>query len=70
MGAWRKTVLKWEGIGNVRRLFSKVSIPFLGRLPDDIGIEREASRFHFPAVACVIISILLTLILSLLAKKW
>jgi hypothetical protein len=38
------------------------SIPWLGRLPGDIRIERENFRFYFPLVTCL----LLTLALSLL----
>jgi len=50
-------------------IVSKVQIPFLGRLPGDIRIEKEGFRFYFPIVTCIIISILLTLILALLAKR-
>ncbi len=32
------------------------SLPTLGRLPGDIVIERENSRFYFPIVTCIIIS--------------
>jgi hypothetical protein len=34
----------------------------LGRLPGDITIKGENSRFYFPIVTCLIISALLTLI--------
>ena len=47
----------------------KVRIPYLGRLPGDIRIEKEGFRFYFPIVTCIIISILLTLILVLLYRK-
>lgn len=36
------------------------SIPWLGRLPGDIVIERENFRFFFPVTTCVLISLLLT----------
>ncbi len=41
------------------------SFPWLGRLPGDIVIERENSRFYFPIVTCILISLLLTGILWL-----
>lgn len=34
----------------------------LGRLPGDITIKGEHSRFYFPIVTCLIISAVLTLI--------
>jgi hypothetical protein len=36
------------------------SIPWLGRLPGDIMIERENFRFYFPVATCVLLSLLLT----------
>ena len=36
------------------------SIPWLGRLPGDIVIERENFRFYFPGTTCVLLSLLLT----------
>jgi len=47
----------------------KVRIPFLGKLPGDIRIEKDGFRLYFPIVTCIIISILLTLILLLLRRK-
>jgi hypothetical protein len=40
----------------------------LGRLPGDIVIERENSRFYFPIVTALIISVVLSLILWLLNR--
>ncbi len=40
----------------------------LGRLPGDIVVERENSRFYFPIVTCVIISVVLTLIMWLFRR--
>jgi hypothetical protein len=37
-------------------------LPTLGRLPGDIVIERGNSRFYFPIVTCVVISIVLSLV--------
>ena len=38
-------------------------IPWLGRLPGDIHIERDGFRFSFPLTTCLLISGLLTLLL-------
>ena len=36
------------------------SIPWLGKLPGDILIERENVRFYFPLTTCILLSLLLT----------
>jgi len=36
------------------------SIPWLGKLPGDISVERENFRFYFPIVTCILISVVLT----------
>ena len=36
------------------------SIPWLGKLPGDIAIERENLRFYFPLVTCVLLSVLVS----------
>ena len=43
-------------------------IPFLGRLPGDIRIERENFSCSFPIVTCLLVSLILTLILNLIAR--
>ncbi len=40
-------------------------IPWLGRLPGDIAVERPNFRFYFPVVTCIALSLLLTGILWL-----
>jgi hypothetical protein len=42
------------------------SLPRLGRLPGDIVIERENSRFYFPIVTCIVISGVLSLVMWLI----
>lgn len=37
------------------------NLPRLGRLPGDIVIERENSRFYFPIVTCIVVSVVLSL---------
>lgn len=41
------------------------SIPWLGRLPGDIRIERENFRFYFPLTTCLILSVVVSLVLWL-----
>ena len=42
------------------------SVPWLGKLPGDISIERESFRFYFPITTCVLLSLLLTGIIWLI----
>jgi uncharacterized protein HemY len=44
-------------------------IPFIGKLPGDIAIERKNFNFYFPITTCIIISIILSLVFWLLGKK-
>jgi len=43
-------------------------LPWLGRLPGDIAIERENFRFYFPIGTSILVSILLTLIVWLFRR--
>lgn len=43
-------------------------IPWLGRLPGDIVIERENVRFYFPVVTSIVISIILTLLATVFRR--
>lgn len=36
------------------------SMPWLGKLPGDIVIERENFRFYFPIMTCILLSLVLT----------
>ena len=40
-------------------------IPFLGKLPGDISIERENFKLYFPVATSILISVLLSLIIFL-----
>ncbi len=40
-------------------------IPFLGRMPGDIVVQRENFTFYFPVVTSVLLSVILTIILNL-----
>lgn len=45
-----------------------VRIPFLGKLPGDIYIERGNTKFYFPLATSIVVSIVLSLILLLISK--
>ena len=38
-------------------------LPFIGKLPGDIAIEKKNYSFYFPVTTCIIISIILSFIL-------
>ncbi len=44
------------------------SIPWLGRLPGDIVIETENGRFYFPLATSILVSVVLSVVLTLLAR--
>jgi hypothetical protein len=44
------------------------SIPFLGKLPGDIRIERPGFRFYFPLTTCLLLSAAISALLFLIAK--
>ena len=39
------------------------SVPWLGRLPGDVRIERGNVRFYFPIMTCLLLSLALSLVL-------
>jgi len=41
---------------------------WLGRLPGDIRIEKGNTRFYFPVVTMIIISVLLTLLINIIKR--
>ncbi len=45
-----------------------LKVPFLGRLPGDIRIEREGFSLSLPIVTCIVLSILLTIVLSVVSR--
>ncbi len=44
-------------------------IPFLGRLPGDISIDRGNVHFYFPVVTSLLLSLVLTLLLSVFFRR-
>ena len=47
------------------QLFSKIGF---GKMPGDIVVESERSKFYFPIVTCLIVSIVLSVIVWLMQK--
>ena len=43
-------------------------IPFLGRLPGDISIQKDRFSFYFPITTCIIISIVLSILFAISRK--
>ena len=41
---------------------------WIGRLPGDIRIENENSRFYFPITTMIILSILITIVVNIIKK--
>lgn len=44
-------------------------IPFIGRMPGDISIQKKNFGFYFPITTCIIISIVLSLLSWLFGRK-
>jgi hypothetical protein len=44
-------------------------IPFIGKLPGDISIEKENFRFYFPIATSIILSIVISLLLYFI-NRW
>lgn len=45
------------------------NIPWLGRLPGDIIIQKKNFTFYFPLATCIIISLILTLLFWIFGRK-
>ena len=55
------------GVGTLIVIGPKV--PWLGRLPGDILIQRERTTFYFPLTTSILVSLLLSFVLWLLGKR-
>ncbi|MFH0789998.1 MAG: DUF2905 domain-containing protein [Candidatus Omnitrophota bacterium] len=55
------------GLGIIFVLMNK--IPFAGKLPGDICIQKKNFTFYFPLTTSIILSVILSLILWLWPKK-
>jgi hypothetical protein len=45
------------------------TVPGLGRLPGDISIERGNFRFYAPIATCLLLSLVLTIVLNVVARR-
>ena len=43
-------------------------IPFLGKLPGDLMIQRGSFRLFIPVVTCIIISLVLTILINIVLR--
>jgi hypothetical protein len=55
------------GVGVILMLAGRV--PWLGRLPGDIYVERGHWSFYFPLMTSIIVSVLLTLLFWLFGRR-
>jgi hypothetical protein len=55
-------------VGLIMTFAPRLRIPFWGRLPGDIRIEREGFSFYFPIVTCIVLSVLLTIVLNMIGR--
>ena len=55
------------GVGLFLVFFQK--IPFLGKLPGDICIQKKNFTFYFPLATSVILSIIISLAFYIIGKK-
>jgi hypothetical protein len=53
-------------IGAVLWVFS--SVPYIGKLPGDIYIRRGNVTFYFPIVTCILISVVISIVFSLMRR--
>jgi membrane protein implicated in regulation of membrane protease activity len=44
-------------------------IPYLGKLPGDISVDRGNLHFYFPIVTCLLLSLVLTVLLSAFFRR-
>jgi hypothetical protein len=50
------------------KLFADEKLPWLGKLPGDIRIERKGFSCYFPLATSILISLLLTLVLNIVVR--
>jgi len=74
-------VFGWDALGKFLRLAALLllvlggllppvgRVPFIGRLPGDIAIEREHFRLYVPLATCLLLGALLTLVMWLLGGR-
>ena len=55
-------------VGGVLVYFFHDYFKWIGKLPGDIRIEKENSRFYFPFATMIVISIAITIIINILRR--
>jgi hypothetical protein len=55
------------GVGLLLTFFNK--IPFLGKLPGDIFIQKKNFTFYFPVVTSILLSVVISLIFWLWSRR-
>jgi len=56
-------------LGALLLLFRNSGIPFLGKLPGDIIIQKKNFTFYFPIVTSILLSIILSLIFYFFSRR-
>lgn len=56
-------------IGLMILILFRLKIPFLGRLPGDIFIQKKNFAFYFPLTTCLLISLILSIIVYFFFKR-
>jgi hypothetical protein len=71
MSAGRILIIVGLGIAVLGLLLivgEKLGLPRLGRLPGDIVWRGKNSTFYFPIITCIVVSMLLTLVFSIINR--
>jgi len=56
-------------VGVFLMVFTRVKIPFLGRLPGDILLQNKNFVFYFPLASSILVSVVMTFIFYLISRK-
>jgi uncharacterized membrane protein YidH (DUF202 family) len=49
-------------------IWAGAEVPIVGRLPGDFYLKRGNWSFYFPLTTCIVLSVVLTLLMSLLRR--
>jgi hypothetical protein len=55
-------------VGGVVLLATRLGIPYIGRLPGDLLIERDGGTVYVPIATSIILSLFLTVVLNVIAR--
>jgi hypothetical protein len=56
-------------LGGLALLAGRLGLP-LGRLPGDIRIVGKNGVFYFPITTCILLSVVISILLTLISKFW